>query len=173
MPDTFIKIASVTVGSGGSSTVSFSAIPSTYTDLLVKVSARISNSDSTWTLVQFNGDTTNGNYAYRYLEGNGTTPSTGSFSSSAGVPGGSNNFASATSNTFGNSDLYIANYTSSNQKSSLLNGVTENNATAAYQDFSGNKWSGSSAISSMTFTAVNSGTFAQYSTFTLYGIKNS
>ena len=40
MATTFTKIASVTVGSGGASSIDFTSIPSTYTDLCVKLSTR-------------------------------------------------------------------------------------------------------------------------------------
>jgi hypothetical protein len=40
MATTFIKIASVTVGSGGAASMDFTSIPSTYTDLVIKVSTR-------------------------------------------------------------------------------------------------------------------------------------
>ena len=40
MATTFTKIASVSVGSGGAATMSFTSIPSTYTDIVVKLSAR-------------------------------------------------------------------------------------------------------------------------------------
>ena len=40
MADTFVKIATVTVGSGGAATIDFSSIPSTYTDLCIKHSLR-------------------------------------------------------------------------------------------------------------------------------------
>ena len=65
----FESIATVTVGSGGAATMAFSSIPGTYTDLLVKVSARTNQSD--WndnSIVRFNGDTGN-NYSNRRLNG--------------------------------------------------------------------------------------------------------
>ena len=37
---TFTKIASATVGSGGASSIEFTSIPSTYTDLVIKLSMR-------------------------------------------------------------------------------------------------------------------------------------
>ena len=58
MPDTFIKIASVTVGSGGASSIDFTSIPSTYTDLVVVHSLRGTNAAVyQQARIQFNGDT--------------------------------------------------------------------------------------------------------------------
>ena len=41
MANTFVLLASTTVGSGGASSIDFTSIPATYTDLVVKVSGRI------------------------------------------------------------------------------------------------------------------------------------
>ena len=40
MADTYTLISSVTVGAGGASSIDFTSIPATYTDLLVKFSLR-------------------------------------------------------------------------------------------------------------------------------------
>jgi hypothetical protein len=40
MANTYEAIATVEVGSGGAATIEFTSIPATYTDLVVKVSAR-------------------------------------------------------------------------------------------------------------------------------------
>jgi len=40
MPNTMTLIASSTVGAGGSTAITFSSIPSTYTDLVIKHSLR-------------------------------------------------------------------------------------------------------------------------------------
>lgn len=42
MMATYIKIGSVEVGAGGASSIDFSSIPATYTDLVLKMSARVS-----------------------------------------------------------------------------------------------------------------------------------
>jgi len=52
MPDTFVKIATVTVGSGGAATMAFSSIPSTYTDLCIKMSSR-ADADTVSSLISF------------------------------------------------------------------------------------------------------------------------
>ena len=44
MAYTYSKIASVTVGSGGSTSIEFLAIPQNYTDLVIKVSGRSARS---------------------------------------------------------------------------------------------------------------------------------
>ena len=51
-------------------------------------------------------------------------------------------------------------------------GVMENNATEAYQNLVAGLWSNTSAITSLTL-AKSTGNFVQYSSASLYGIKNS
>jgi hypothetical protein len=80
--------------------------------------------------------------------------------------------STATSNTFGNFTLYIPNYAGSTQKSMICEAVTENNATNAAARLCAYLHTGTSAINIITLTAA-SGTFVQYSTATLYGIKSS
>jgi hypothetical protein len=164
VPNTFTKIASVTVGAGGSATVTFSSIPSTYTDLVIKSSAR-NTSGGAGLQVSFNGSTG----TTRYLEGNGASVSSGTDTQ---MYAGDTVPSSFTANVFSNNELYILNYTSSNYKSSSSDAVTENNSSTSYIDLYANIWSSTAAITSITLYP-NANSFAQYSTFTLYGIKNS
>jgi hypothetical protein len=83
--------------------------------------------------------------------------------------GGRVNGADSTSNTFASSSLYIPNYAGSNQKSSSLDDVAENNATASIQEIVAQLWADTAAITSITLTA-NSGNFVVGSTVSLYGI---
>jgi hypothetical protein len=173
VPDTFIKIASATVGSGGASSIDFTSIPSTYTDLCVKLSLR-STGDVVNTSIRFNGSTSG--YSMRYLTGDGS-------SASSGTTGGDTYFltyginaSSFTSNSFANTELYIPNYTGSANKSMSMDAVTENNATTAFASLVAHLWSNTSAITSIGISAFPWGglnNIAQHSTATLYGIKNS
>jgi hypothetical protein len=168
MAFTFSKLATVSVGSGGAATISFLNIPQNYKDLVIKLSNRttiaaIYASDS-FTL---NSSTTG--YSFKILSGNGAS------ASSASGTGGNFGYidgdgASATANTFGNVEIYIPNYTSSNNKSISVDAINENNATTAYATLSANLWSSPTAISSIIFTA-NGSSYAQYTTATLYGIR--
>ena len=87
MPNTYIKIASITVGSGGASSVSFTSIPSTYTDLCLLSSARTNRSDVSDPIkLNLNGDT-GSNYPYKYLLGNSTGSSSGSGTAAFSIAG--------------------------------------------------------------------------------------
>ena len=170
MANTYELISSNIVGSGGAASVTFSSIPSTYTDLKLVYSARSDRAGQTAELlaISFNGTTTN--YTRRVLEGTGS--SVGSYADpirSFGIVTAS----SATSNTFSNGEIYIPNYLSSNYKSYSGDGSAENNATSANLDLDANIWNNTAAITSIAITTYNSNNFVQYSSFYLYGIKNS
>lgn len=174
MPDTFIKIASVTVGSGGASSIDFTSIPSTYTDLVMKISARTDYTSTGEPIyMAFNGNTSNN--SYRQLQGTGSGVGSYSGSGSAGNTAIADaSSATSTSNTFGNSEIYIPNYAGSTAKSASGDGVSENNATAARADLYALLNTGTAAINQLTiYPSSTGGKFVQYSTATLYGIKNS
>jgi hypothetical protein len=169
MANTYTLIASNTVGSGGVSSVTFSSIAATYTDLVVKGSIR--NDTYKETVISFNGSSAN--YTLRTLIGNGA--STVSYSQAAYGYNQTGNMplsGTDTTNTFGNWEMYLPNYTSANYKSASFDTVSENNGTTAYAMLTAGLWSSTSAITSITI-APYSGNFVQYSTFYLYGIKNS
>ena len=77
----------------------------------------------------------------------------------------------ATASTFGNAEIYIPNYASSNNKSVSADFVSETNAADAIFGLTAGLWANTSAITSIKLTPAAA--FAQYSTATLYGIKNS
>jgi hypothetical protein len=169
---TYTQIGStVTVGSGGSLSVTFSSIPQTYTDLKIVASARSSQSGQ-WGEgnITFNGDTT-ASYSWRGLYGTGSVTGSNNNGAATSALGGRPNGATTTSNTFGSSEVYIPNYTSSNYKSISTDEVTENNGTSALATMVANLWSKTNAITSITITSAGSNPFQEFSTFYLYGIK--
>jgi hypothetical protein len=170
MPTTFTKIASVSVGAGGSSGMDFTSIPSTYTDLCLKVSAR-SAFASTYQDVPIYFNNNGSGYTLRRLFGNGSTASS-STSTGPGPAGGLANSATSTSNTFSNFEIYIPNYAGSTFKSYSIDSVIENNATAAFIDLQAGLWSNTAAINQIAVSGAGQ-TFVQYSTATLYGVTNS
>jgi hypothetical protein len=171
MATTFTKIASVAVGAGGASTIDFSSIPSTYTDLVVKISARATYAANFQDInLRFNGSSTG--YSSRLLQGDGSAAASYNNASGALVWAANSVSANATANTFSNAEIYIPNYAGSNNKSLSTDAATENNATAAYIQVAAGLWSNTSAITSMSFY-LGAGTFVQYTTATLYGISKS
>jgi len=173
MANTYTLIASNTVGSGGASSVTFSSIPATYTDLIVKVSSRHTYSQVwDWFSIAFNGSSSG--YSIILFWTDSSTPASyaGNNQSNMTITEGGDG-ASATTNTFGNTEIYIPNYTSSNYKSVSADAVNENSATSAGKGFTAGLWSNTSTITSIQITPSNSGNFVQYSSFYLYGINNS
>lgn len=169
MAETMILIGSVTVGSGGASDITFSSIPQTYTDLRIVTSVRgTASGQSTGLFYEFNGSSANKSMRYAsgapgvgYESGTGTSMYAGEVSGGTG-----------TSGTFGNVQIHIPNYAGSGNKVSSTSGIQENNSTSGYLTFSGCLWSSTAAITSIRLYP-GAGTWAEYSTAYLYGIKNS
>ena len=167
MASNYVLLEKIVVGAAGASSVTFSSIPQTgYTDLVIKASTRDSSSavfDDI--VVSFNGSAAS--MTRRFLETtNGSTTGSGAQANSDFIYG---NAATATANTFGNSEMYISNYTSSNYKSVSVDNSAENNATAAFLSLMAGLWSNTAAITSISLAPLT-GTFSQYSSFYLYGV---
>jgi hypothetical protein len=168
MANTFFKIASATVGSGGASNIDFSSIPDTYTDLVLKISARTTRAVYTDAIsLSLNGVATN--QTSRYLSGNGATLLGGDLTSFRTQANGT----SSTSSTFGNSEFYIPNYAGSINKSASSDGASENHAVDADIWLVQNLWSSTAVINQITITNLNSATFVEHTTAVLYGINKS
>ena len=167
-----IPISTVTVGSGGAASIVFSSIPATYTDLKLVISAR--TNQSSWndnSIVRFNGDSGN-NYSNRRVNGSGSTTDSSSNTSQDGFYYWNFNGANATASTFSNNEMYIPNYTSSNQKSFSSERVVENNSsTDNMLSLIAGIWTGTAAITSISIAPYYGTLFAQYSSATLYGIR--
>jgi hypothetical protein len=168
MANTYTLINSNTVGSGGAASVTFSSIPATYTDLLVVASAR-SSVDGDTIYLRFNSNTSS--YSARQLFGSGASASSNTpGETDIGICGYT---TTTTASTFGNLSVYVPNYASSNNKSWSCDSVQEANVTSTvYSNLVAGRWANTAAITAFTMGA-KTGSFNQYSTFYLYGIKNS
>lgn len=171
MANTFVAIATVTVGSGGASNITFSSIPQTYTDLLVKISARTDRSGFTYDNIVIYPNGSSSSLSGIYLLGYGSGVVSATDTGGLGAAGADG--ASATANTFSNGEIYFPNYTSSNYKSFSTDAVLENNGTDGRQGLTASLWSNTSAITSLEIRPSSGPNFVQYTTATLYGIKNS
>lgn len=175
MPATYVNIATTTLGSN-QSTVTFSSISNSYTDLLIKVSARSSftGADFDNCFVRFNGDTGT-NYSDRavYAQQNAVTNSSSNNANRQFNAGG---FviptAGTTASTFSNMEIYIPNYTASSSKPLSHSTSKIDLGTNNYTVIDAGLWRNTAAISSITFT-LGFENFVTGSTFYLYGIKNS
>lgn len=156
-----------TVGAGGAASIQFNNIPQTFTDLKLVLSLRTSAS----AVFDYIGINTNNGSAADIIRLQGT----GSVANSNRGAGGSSfiiNGNTATSNTFSSTELYIPNYTSSTAKQIIIDTVTENNGTTAYQELNALYYAlGGNPINTILFSGSSS--LLQYSTFSLYGILRS
>lgn len=171
MANTYYLISSVTVGSGGSSTISFTSIPSTYTDLCLVTSLRSSNSSSD---VALQVNSISAGYSWRQIYGTGSSVSTDTLSNQSTLNRlGRSNPSTTTASIFSSNVTYIPNYAGALYKSFVTEGLYEDNATANRMALISGLMSNTAAISSITLTIDGGGNFVQYSTAYLYGIKNS
>jgi hypothetical protein len=172
MANTYTLIASSTVGAGGISSIDFTSIPGTYTDLQLVLSLRYSGSDTSPTRVILNSTTAN--YSAKAVRGNGSSAISFSITNNEiGANSTGSSGASQTANTFANTSVYICNYTSSNNKSISTDFAQEANVTGAFIGAYAALWSNSAAITSISIAPDAGFTWVQYSSAYLYGIKNS
>lgn len=170
MANTFVKIATVTVGAGGAASMDFTSIPSTYTDLCVKICARTTNAAVNDNVsIRPNGNTTNRSARRLYGQGISALSDTLTDIVVGNIAG-----ANATASTFGNAEFYLPNYAGSSNKSFSNDGVNESNvATGVAMSIVAGLWSSTAAITSLNLYTESGSNFVQYSTATLYGISKS
>ena len=172
MANTLVLLERVVAGAAGAASVTFANIPQTgYTDLKLVVSARTNYAGiNDYLKVTINGNTSS--LTQRFLYGSGSAAGSGSYGSPANSILATLNGATSTTSTFGNAELYIPNYASSNYKSISVDDVTETNATAVQCDFYAALWSSASAITTLLLNPYYGTLFSAYSTFSLYGVSN-
>jgi hypothetical protein len=168
MPNTYTLLETITVGAATASSVTFNSIPQTgYTDLVIKASCRSTIAEDTFG-IRFNSDS-GSNYLYRGLVGTGAATSAFNGTNTF-VALGRQSESGYTAGVFGNNEFYILNYTSANKKSVSVDAVNENNSSTARTQIATSLWSGTAAITTIQVLP-SSGAFAQYSTFSLYGVS--
>jgi len=167
----YASIATVTVGSGGASSITFSSIPSTYTHLQIRAMARSTESGSTNTnaFFQFNGDT-GSNYSEHQLAGDGSSASGSAGTSQVWAYTGLTTGNSSSANMYGAFIVDVLDYANGNKNKTIktLSGNDQNGS--GYVLFRSGAWYSTSAISSIVITP-GGGSWQQYSSFALYGVK--
>jgi len=170
----FESIATVSVGSGGSSNVEFTSIPGTYTHLQIRAigrTARSGNSGDT-VAMRFNSDTGN-NYARHLLYGDGSAAGADAVTSTSSIVFSRFSAATATASIYGAGVVDILDYANTNKYKTLrsLGGVDLNGSGELY--LASGVWMNTNAITSIQVISLTSSSFNQYSHFALYGIKSS
>jgi hypothetical protein len=171
--NSYASIATQTVGSGGASSITFSSIPSTYTHLQVRFSWSDSTSGIANSNLSFNSDSSS-NYAWHYLNGDGSSASSGYGLSRGAVLVGQNG-GSGNSNKFSTAIVDILDYTNIN-KNKVTRTLTgyDNNGSGGVFLVSGLYLGGTIGNSSNTITSLTlspTSNFVQYTTAALYGVK--
>lgn len=160
----FESLETITVGSTGASTITFSSIPSTYAHLQVRA---LNVSADTYVDIQFNGDTGN-NYNFQQIEtSNGTISGTGG----TNIPGiyAAQLGANATFPCYNIIDIYDYASTTRNKTVRSISGACSSSGGIMY--FRSGVWKNSNAINQIRFRALPNGTFSQHTTYALYGIR--
>lgn len=168
----FESIATVTVGSGGVSGITFSSIPSTYKHLQLRILGRGANTNAECQFAyQFNGDG-GSNYSFHLIRANGTSAyADGAASQTAAVATVRYAAANATSQMFGAGVTDILDYANTNKYKTVrsIGGTDQNGSGQVY--YSSNLWMSTSAINSIYIYNSDFGNITQYSQIALYGIK--
>lgn len=167
MANTYTLIEAKTLTTTTAS-ITFTSIPQTYTDLLIRFSTR-DNTGSYINNMNININGSSSNFGAKTMMLLGGGASSGNETTNLAF----STSATATTNTFTNGEVYFTNYTSSNYKAYSADSMSENNnATNTGGILEAGLWSNTAAITSITFTPT-SASFVSGSTFRLYGIKNS
>ena len=172
---TYTLIKGETLTSAASS-YTFSAIPSTFTDLVLRWSARSAQANAT-TRININLNGVSGtSYSFTKLQGTGTTASSANVSGFDKWWGEYVSANNATSNTFGSGELYLPNYLSTVNKQASFFSVAENNTSANgdwYVSALASLSTINSAITSVALTLNTGDNFMAQTSFYLYGVKKS
>lgn len=172
----YYSIQTITVDSGGASSITFSSIPSTYTHLQIRALVRTDRAtySNDGINITFNSDT-GANYSYHELTGDGGNASA-NYATSANYIFLQGLAGSASSNVFGETVIDILDYTNTNKNTTVrgLSGFDNNSGAGnqnGYISQGSGAWYSTPAVTSITIDQRSGSNFQQYSTFELYGIK--
>lgn len=161
---TYEPIATQKLASAASS-ITFSSIPATYTDLrLVLVSTGSAGANVN---LRFNSDTAS-NYSRTVVTGNGTTAASAGTTNATSINLTDRWGISATIPTMQTIDIFS--YAGSTNKTILAMTSGDFNGSGSTESFVG-LWRSTAAITSVILTTNTADTYAANTTATLYGIK--
>jgi hypothetical protein len=171
---TYTPIYSTTL-SATTASVTFSNIPTTYTDLVIVMSPATTHTLATFPYMRFNSDS-GSNYSYTEVNGNGTSAT--SFRDVNQTIGWTSPQMASISNTLGDNTTIanIMNYSNATTYKTYLSRANRAGSTLDYQgvETAVGLWRNTAAITSVLIGNRRGGVdynFAVGSTFTLYGIK--
>jgi hypothetical protein len=169
----FESIATVSVGSGGAATITFSSIPSTYTHLQVRALIRGETTLSRPALRLNNDSGTN--YVVHGLYGTGSSVGAYADLNMTYIDTTVVSQSSDTASVYGVVIVDILDYANTNKNTTVrcLGGYDANGS--GYASLHSGLWRNTAAVDRLDFVAgsVSSGDFNQYTTFALYGIRSA
>ena len=162
---TYQPIASVTLSSAQSS-VTFSGIPQTYTDLVLVINNIVSSGTGNDTALRFNDDTAS-NYSNTYMLGTGSS----ALSGRNPLTYADNGYLDANSGNPNTRIIHLMNYANTTTFKTQLTRASGQNGgqVTAYV----NLWRSTSAITKILIYSAFSLSYASGSTFNLYGVANA
>ena len=163
MAKTYEPIATTTLGSAASS-ITFSSIPATYTDLRLVFTAT-SDSASRFARLRFNSDT-GANYSMTEVYGTGSAAGSARSSGDTFIFGSNYGLLSTSNPAMMTWDIFS--YAGSTNKTTLAEFNGDYNGSGNVERFV-HLWRSTSAITSIELS-INAGNFASGSSATLYGI---
>lgn len=164
MPDTSTEVAlATTTLSSAASTITFSSIAASYTDLRLVITGTLSAGNGV--RVQFNSDTAT-NYSYTELLGNGTSAASDRANNQTYIDLAQGWYWNSTQPNFTTLDIFS--YAGSTFKTALITTSIDWNGSGAVIREVG-LWRSTAAISTITFST-SGGDFAAGTTATIYGI---
>ena len=167
--NSYESIMTTTVGAGGTSTITFSSIPSTYKHLQIRALVRpaTNNAEIRLTLNSDSGS----NYARHRLIGNGASiDATGTASQTSIGIFDANGLQTGTASTFGAMVLDLLDYSNTSKYKTLRVLAGNDNNGSGQVGLSSGLWQNTNSVSTITMV-MNTGNIAEYSSFALYGIK--
>jgi hypothetical protein len=165
--NSYESIATVTVGSGGSSSISFASIPSSYKHLQIRGIVAGTGNSADWFSVNLNGTTSARSHALyaANVSASGTSGANGLIGLAVAQ-------LAAGSSIFGAFVVDVLDYanTSKNKTIRALAGREQNGYGTSYVNLGSSLYNSTTAVSSLTITP-EVASFAEFSQFALYGIK--
>lgn len=165
------SIETVTVGSGGSSSISFSSIPSTYKHLQIRILARTNRSATVDPMnLRFNSDS-GSSYTHHAVYGDGASTAAEGLGTQTGIKFYRAAGNTATSGIFGTAVVDILDYANTNKYKTVryLGGIDQNGSGEIF--LGSGLFFVTNAITTLTITPFVGTSFSQYSSFALYGIN--
>lgn len=172
--NTYVALDKVTISGSSTTSVTFSSIPSTYTDLVIVASTRDNRPSSVDDGLSFRFNSDSGsNYSETFIYGTGSTSANvrttnSTFGNVRYIPG-----STATTGDLSTTIIHLMNYSNTTTYKTLLSRSGSASSTVAANV---NLWRSTSAINQITFYGGSPTTgyvFTAGSTFSLYGIAST